>query len=83
MSKEVKELKDEVKFHKRRADKLEDALWNLIQEVIVESRSSGVGASLQAAQIEATNTMAYLKEKDVERQQSQEDYEQNEKPNVD
>lgn len=83
MSREVKDLKDELKFHKRRADKLEDALWSLLQEVIVESRSSGVGGALQAAQIEATNTMAYLKEKEVERQQSQEDDEENEKPNVD
>lgn len=83
MSKEVKELKEEVKFQKRRADKLEDALWNLLQEVVLESRTNGVGASLQASQIEATNTMSYLKEKEIERHESQKDEEESEKPNVD
>lgn len=83
----IKELKDEVKFQKRRADKLDDALWELLCEVNKEDRTSGVGSPLRAAQIAAERLLAHLKEKEYEREQekmeSQKDEEVNEKPNVD
>lgn len=81
----IKELKEEVKFQKRRADKLDDALWELLCEVNKEDRTSGVGSTLRAAQISAERLLAHLKEKEFEREQDklQSYSEEQEKPIVD
>lgn len=66
--KKIKELKDELKFQKYRADKLDDALWELTSEVNREDKLNGVGSSLRAAQISAERLMAHLVEKQHERE---------------
>lgn len=81
----IKELTDEVKFQKRKAERLDDALWELVCEVNKEDRTSGVGSSLRAAQISSERLLAHLREKEYEREleKMHDVVDEPEKPNVD